>query len=290
MKRVLKDNNWLTQNEIKISEIIKKIKNYELYFEPVISSKELCLSLIDDNDLENSEIIEKNNYILNEYHNENSFFFKVYNIKKDVLTLISSYKYLLKSLDILEENHIVNLDLCIKIIDEKRAIITNLERCYKKEYDLELTTLFDKYYSKLPIEAHIICYMNEMKMESLSYENIEFVINKFKKNMNMILPSLSSFENIYSFNSLYNLINKPKSFIINKLLDNSNTWNNYSLSIIYLELLSCVFNEDNDFKTKFTYILILGLKGKRTVELFDEMISSFSEKEWNNIFSPLLSF
>jgi hypothetical protein len=171
------------------------------------------------------------------------------------------------------------------------------------QLSLIISTLNEEYITKIikkhndyahkPLEAHVLFYLIQNNMPTISYSFIEEICHIFTKNLTVLELFSEKYRESYkatAIESLKKYVNKPKSDVILDILSKHNTWDVYSLSIIYLELLSCVFNEDNDFKTKFTYILILGLKGKRTVELFDEMISSFSEKEWNNIFSPLLSF
>jgi len=297
-KKVLKNNDLINNNEIKMSDSIKKIKNYELYFKPIKNFKLMSLFELQD--------ISKDLYFLNEYEyldNEKYIFFNDYFnkpvlSKKYILNIITSYKYLLNSILILDENRITNLDLYPKniiFVDEKKSIITNFGRSFinSSEKIENIDFLLKEYNASniyIPLEAQLICYMNEMKIQSLSYENIELVINEFNRNM-----SLSSISYILNEDKYLSLINKPRNFIISSLLMTSNTWNNYGLSILYLQILSILmkdYSKDNkefiNFIKGFYNILLLGLervKIDNIIELFDKMILSINEKEWNMIFT-----
>jgi len=297
-KKVLKNNDLINNNEIKMSDSIKKIKNYELYFKPIKNFKLMSLFELQD--------ISKDLYFLNEYEyldNEKYIFFNDYFnkpvlSKKYILNIITSYKYLLNSILILDENRIINLDLYPKniiFVDEKKSIITNFGRSFinSSEKIENIDFLLKEYNASniyIPLEAQLICYMNEMKIQSLSYENIELVINEFNRNM-----SLSSISYILNEDKYLSLINKPRNFIISSLLMTSNTWNNYGLSILYLQILSILmkdYSKDNkefiNFIKGFYNILLLGLervKIDNIIELFDKMILSINEKEWNMIFT-----
>ena len=303
IKRVLKSNNCITANEITMSQIIKTIDNYKYFFLPVMSNKELDLASIDDEDFDNFETINKNVYILNEYEYEcndddyyifNDFFNRNQTNKKCILNIILSYEYLLKTLLVLERNKIVHLELCpenIVFVNDKKTLIRNFERSFVS--DKPHHNLFNEYNPAkiyLPLEVQLICYMNKLKLVSLSYENICFLIEDFNKYLslspinNILISNLNKEE---QYLSLKHLINKPNDYIMDSLLGTSIYWNNYSLSIMYLIMLSMLnISRDNKFVKNFSHILLLGMKRERIdsiIELFNSMILYIDEKEWNAI-------
>lgn len=148
-----------------------------------------------------------------------------------------------------------------------------------------------------PIELHILCYINERNKQSISKSNLEEIyddildtaaLSPCGKYINKELKDPILF-------SLQYLVNKPKRVIQETILSEKfvSTWNNYSLSIMYLHLISFMENMygHHNFFQRFSRLLINNIHfiaEKResvfkTGELFEELVDSISEEGWNRL-------
>jgi hypothetical protein len=128
---------------------------------------------------------------------------------------------------------------------------------------------------------------------------ISEICDDYVKNMNV----LSIFSQIYRDNfklscieTLKRFINKPKSEIINEILSFWTSWDNYSISILFLNIvgnMSRVFSLKDNFITKFSILLSKNItpdfskreKLKRTIERFDELFEEYPDWSFINSIS-----
>jgi hypothetical protein len=318
MKNIVKSSNILSKNEIRISKIVKKIPRFFLYFEPISGSRDFKLAEIDDERFEKCKIMnESTEYFLFQYENREKscdffrFFSNNASKKIKIIKMINSFKNLLNITKLLDEKKIVHMNIVPKNIfftKDECPYLTNFDQSFILEKDeLERKSNeevhkynfseYNPYKIHLPLEAHLLCYMNDRKCDSLSAANIETVVNDWVGGV-----SLSPFGKyiseefkaaaIFSRNSL---INKPKNVIMNELLSFAGTWNNYSINIIYLYLLSSLDEQEysHKFIDSFVCILLLNISGDcskretvgKTLEVFDDLIYSISQEEWSKLFS-----
>jgi ribonuclease HI len=149
---------------------------------------------LDDRCIENfEENLEENNkkkYILikkkfQKTQKISTFFDYFYSIsrenpKKYLLNLINTYKQSLKMIKELENVKLINLNFhpSTLIFKDELIVLSNFERVYyfPSMNEERKSNLFSKYNKKdifLPIEAHVICYLLEKNLESVSFGNIE---------------------------------------------------------------------------------------------------------------------
>jgi len=320
LKSIVKRSNVLSKNEIKISRILRRIPRFFLYFEPIISYRDFRLAEIDDERFEKCDILnESTEYFLFQYENREKtrgfwdFFSKSASKKQQILKILDSFKNLLNIIEILDERKIVHMNLVPNNIffeDTVFPYLTNfeqgfvlekdeLERKSNEEVNKSNFSEYNPYKIHLPLEVHLLCYMNEKKCDSLSAANIETVVNDWVGGV-----SLSPFGKYISEEfkaaatfSRRSLINKPKNMIELDILSSAYTWNNYSINIIYLYLLSSLDKQiySHKFIDSFVHILLLNISGnsskretaKKTRQLFDDLIHSISQEEWNKLFSQI---
>jgi hypothetical protein len=139
--------------------------------------------------------------------------------------------------------------------------------------------------------------MNSKNLVSLSAANIETVVNDWVTSVSLSPLGKYITEELKAATafSRRGLINKPKYLIKQQILSFAETWNNYSLSMIFLYLLSSLDPEikNHKFVTGFISILlqnISGLQTKRenetkTLEKFDDFIYSITQEEWQQLFN-----
>lgn len=322
-KNVVKRANFLSKNEIRISERIMEIPCFFVNFGPILKYRDFKLAEIDDERFEKCKILKDSvsSYFLFQYENREkmcdflSFFEKAATKREKTMKIIQSFKNLLQAIKKLDERNLVNMNLVPSSIlfkEDETPYLVNFDHClvYPKEEDERKSNqenqelenlLFSDYNPRkihLPIEVHLLCYMNHKNLVSLSAANIETVINEWFCGV-----SLSPFGKYISEEfkgattalfSQRGLINKPKYWIKEELLSFAETWNNYSLSIIFLYLLSSSLgyeSENHNFVKGFIQLLLQNISGigskresvKKTLEVFDELIYSITQEEWRQL-------
>ena len=318
MKNIVKRSNVLSKNEIRISRIIKKISRFFLYFEPILGSRDFRLAEIDDERFEKCKIMnESTEYFLFQYENREKscdffrFFSNNASKKIKIIKMINSFKNLLNITRVLDERKVVHMNLVPKNIfftRDESPYLTNFDQSFILEKDeLERKSNeevhnynfseYNPYKIHLPLEVHLLCFMNDRKYESLSAANIETVVNDWFDGVSLspfgkYIPEEFKAAAIFSRRSL---INKPKNIIMDDILSFAWTWNNYSLNIIYLYLLSSLDRKEysHRFIDSFVCILLLNISGdcstrettEKTMQLFDDLIYSISQEEWSKLFS-----
>ena len=312
----VKRDTILSKNEIQISEIIRQIPYFFLNFGPVLNYRDFKLAEIDDEKFERCKMLT-NEYFLFQYENREKmqefgrFFLKSATKKQKIVKIIQSFKNLLYLINKMNERNLVHTNLVpnnILFRRDETPYLINFDHCTifskeqeKKKSNEEIETIIFSDYNPrklhLPIEVHLLCFMNSKNFESLSAANIDTVINDW-----YAAASLSPFGKYitqeFKADATFSqrcLINKPKKWIKEELLSYSSTWNNYSLSIIFLFLLSSLDADSKNHKFAFGFICILlnnisGVASKReteakTLEKFDKFIYSISHEEWNKIFN-----
>ena len=209
--------------------------------------------------------IKKNNEIIGDYlfkYEKIQFIYLKYYLKslsssrKYLFQLINFYKYLLDGLQKLVNINIVhcNIQLDNLIIDinkENTIFLTDFSYLIKiqnnnqNEY-LYIKNRFQEFNLKnnmdLPIEFYILFYMITNRINSLSQYNIHNIVDTIYKNQYIYLQQ--SFGNdIYAkyiddskeYYSKY--VNKTIDYIWSDMCNWFYTWDNYSVSIVYLKIL-----------------------------------------------------
>jgi len=234
----IKRLDFFCKNEIEISLLIKTIPLYKYYFHPVLEYKEIRLKEIDDVEFIrqeqitiNQEIIQNNRYILLSYDKNsipfNLFFKNIKNENKRINYIYNSFDNLLKIIEILNENNIVVINFNILFKPDNSCVISNFSHSFVN-YNIseERKAVLNKYFfSKyepeniiMPIDYHILCFMNENKIKALSRSNIDKIIGHFSKDNDN--------------NDYYRFINKSYNDVFIEILRNSNNWNLYQLRLL----------------------------------------------------------
>jgi hypothetical protein len=219
-----------------------------------------------------------NKYLLFKYKNGNfikfsDFLFNFDNQKLDnqkldnpkflILNIIESFSYILKSLIKLNKN-----DLCFFNLSPEN-IGFNLD-CGKKpfiynfELSLIVSELSEQYianiikkcddYTHKPLEVHILFYLIKNDISTISYSFIQEICENFVNNLTVLNIFSEKYRGGYKdlcIESLRKYINKPKTFIINNILEQNEKWDVYSISLLYLHIFG---NISSFFSLKQTFI------------------------------------
>jgi len=266
-----------SQNEIYIGSLIQKIINYRFYFLPVIYSCNLSLGTIDSSIFDKYKIIKNN---INKYkvlelpYLEYLDWDTLFGDSKRTtqhffLTYIETYKYVVIGIQELLKSSIVHFDIKKQnILYDKKTenpilIDFGLSIPFNKLSNRNLKEYFYIYapdYTIWPLEVHIINYI--LHKGTLTKQAIDTTIIKYMENNNIFIGFSHEFKSkfiITASNFFYKFINLKSSDIINKLLQYYNTWDIYSLSIMYIKLLNKLFKKGyfkNSFLISFSELIV----------------------------------
>ena len=258
-------------NEANISDKIKKIRYYSNHYAVVEDYDFIHMSKLNEKTIEKLQLSDEKEYILFKYKNDSfvtfhDFLHDICNPKLFILHSIESFSYLLKSLQQLHDNNICFFNL------SPQNIVFNLD-CGKKPIltnfngSLQISKLNESYISKIinntnhdythkPLEVHILFYLIKNEMLTISYSFIEEVCEVFVKNLGVLNIFSDKYKESYKAEcaeTLKKYINKPRADIISDILEQNDTWDAYSISLLYLHIfgnLARVFSLKQPFISK----------------------------------------
>lgn len=296
--------NFFIHNEIENINIIKKITNYNKFYYIYESIENTNISLlVDDAEYLNcSKNIYNDNSILVKLNQRNIMYFDAYLSslscsKKYIITLIEFYRYLLNSIHLLVSNGIVhnNINFFSIVVDSLEfplysnfSYSININKTDFSEYIAQFTHLKNEYL-EVPVEFHILHFIQTNKLESLSKNNIETIINELTENNYIVnsfgKPFSDNFkkEGVEYFNKY---VNMTYDNIICDILKFYKTWDNYSLSICYLKILIGLYKKiqiKNKFVVLFMKLLVNNISFNPEKRLLIEETTNKFEDMINNI-------
>jgi len=255
-------NNYNAQNESNIGEIIETIQNYRLYFLPVISSCPINVRKIDKSVISKCEIIKKgDDYVAMDIDYISTVDFtnvlRKVSSKRLLLLLYQTYSYLLKGLKLLQEKRVIHYDLkldnllFVKETNQPRIIDFGISISVD---DITEETWNDNFYVYAPeyyvwcIEINMINYLIHHDIDILTKEDMKLVVDMSIFN-NPMLKRDTELQEEYkkqSYDFYMQYVGKHSRDIIIKLLSYHETWDNYSLSILFYTLLDKLFEKEDD--------------------------------------------
>ena len=264
-------------NEMEISKIIRQIPMYKNHFVPINSSCPLKMKELKKDIIKECDVLKKDkDVILMEMNfitgmTLDDYLIKNKNPKYIINSLISCYTYLLHSLQILNKYNIVHFDLKgnnIMFNTEKNipliidfGMSIDLENVTSDTLDFYFFSFAPSYYVWCP-EIHFLNYLINVN-DQLTREKINEICHKTINNNKSLVAILSdTFLNSYTQNmKLYysQFIGMSKGDIIKELLKTSHTWDNYSLSNIFIRIISKIYPDGfdkNDFIIRFIQLLL----------------------------------
>lgn len=269
-----------SQNESEIGDIISNISGFDMFFLPVVDECAVNIRHASNKSLRKCEVIKD---LEDEYVAMDIPYVKQTNLpemlqtlssKDMILTIVESYRYLLMALDKLVNANVVHFDLKLenvlfkkdttnpRIIDFGISIpIDKLDKHNMKEY---FYIFSPDYYVWCPQICVIAFLLHETDGE-LTIEDVEEIAelhtegnralnafsNEFKDNLKQLLTM-----------ELKEYVGVKRDKVIKSMLDTHETWDNYSLSVMFLRLLTLLFPTD-DHKNKlvilFSQILLMNI-------------------------------
>jgi hypothetical protein len=321
--------NFFVENEIYISNLIKNIFFYRKYF--YIPIKTQHINLINMYDEENKEENKydyqinlegrkkiKSDKIIFQYENISfqtldNYLISIINQNKNIYflqQLFSIYEKLLNSISILISenifhNHIIEENI---LFNNESPIISNFSFSINMiSFNIHKISNFileyDPSYVQWPIELHLLAFMNHNKLISISIGNIEIIVNDLINNNYIFDNFNNSIKDKYfkdGINYLSKYVNKNYNVILQDICLYWHTWDNYSLSIMYLPFIIKFykkiknnFNKNNLFCTSFIKLLLTNISynpiNRLSIEdnllQFNKIINNISKNEYKDLLS-----
>ena len=292
-------------NEYNVGKMVSQIPLYEYYFAPVVSMCNIDIAKIDKRERDMCLVVsrEKSNskfVIMKMPYVKNVSLGKYItnpNIdKKETITyILDLYKFLLHSLKMLNQRGIIHFDFKQQnfLIDvkTKNPIIIDfglsipIKNLGPETYTKYFYTYNTSYYIWC-IDIHIINYVIHVN-STLTYDELVTIIDTFISYNKGLLIFSDGFISKYrelAINTYKKYVNMPAENIITELIKNCNTWDNYSLSVMFLTMLSTISSKgftDNNLIKNFSELLLLNIHPNAAKRLsFDD-----TKKMYKNIFS-----
>ena len=263
-------------NNIKITRKLKQTLYYSQYYDVFIEYNALKVGQLSQKIIDYYDILDAENsrkHILLRYNDNNfitfnTFLFNLPTPKLGVFHIIESYNHLLNSFIKLHENNICYFNFSLKnvVFDKNyKPIIKNFDLSIIKEeltssYLLKIIDKIDDFTYK-PLEIHVIFYLIKNDENTLSFNSIELICRNFVDNMSVLTLFSKNYKETYFLNCidfLKKYINQPKIDIIDDIIQYCDTWDNYSISILYLHLfgnMARVFSLKDCFISKLAVLL-----------------------------------
>jgi hypothetical protein len=252
-------------NKINILSNLHSIPYFNLKYETILDYESIRIE-DNNNDIDDNQLKKK--YLLINYNfDKNITIFSLHdyllsaiNIKNFIFRTLICYEQLLNNIFALNEKKIrfFNLELENIIIYNENPILIHFEDAYKYNLLPDNKIIYNKIlkksnFSYYPLEVYIIFFINKNKKIRLSYDDIEEITNNYISNL-FILKYFSvdfkeKFTNL-SNDLLVSLLNKDTNKITEELLTHENTWDNYGLSVIFINII-CVLIKNYKFPNSF---------------------------------------
>ena len=292
-------------NEYNIGKKITKIPLYRYYFAPIVNMCNIDIAKIDKRERDMCRVITRtgNNskfVIMKMPYIKNVSLIKYItnsNIdKKEIVAYImDSYKFLLHSLNMLNSSGIVHFDLKIPNIlfevKTKNPIIIDfglslsMDDLGPKTYSKYFYTYNAAYYV-WPVDVHIINYVINVN-SNLTYEELVILVDTNIKTNTALSIFSEGFVKRYRdlmINAYKKYTNVPVENVVTELVKNCNTWDIYSLSVMFLQLVHFMSYDgftDNKLIKEFSELLLLNIHPNAARRLsFDE-----TKKRYKKLFS-----
>ena len=289
----LQKKDFNANNEIKIGEMVKKIQYYKLFYLPVISSCPVNLRSLNESIISKCEVIADSddlNYILMSIpYISNAPFYSILlgdeKYKKKIesksknalekkhmfLNLTETFKYLLDAIERLINNKIVHFDLKSDnilyntITTDPQIIDFGISLPIAELNDDNIPNYFYVYgpdYYVWPLEVHIISFIVNETREKLTEKDAEKIAKEYTNTNKALKVFSSEFIDLYRnacVKEIKKYVGENRKETVYKLIDFYKTWDNYSLSILYLKTFEYIFSkgfERNSLIILFSQILV----------------------------------
>lgn len=253
--------NYELDNAREMSEYLQKHNNCDKYFFPIYNCSETYITEVNNDFYEQDTRIKRNDnyiaYVQKLPERQNTLYDALYNSHLSshrlFLCYIHTLRHLLLSLSTLRELGIViwNLHPSNIMMFRDDPYLYDFKQSFRIQFQSDDGSNNTKLMTHLqhmkcsvflPIEAHIIRFVRNQEHFGLSKIQLEMICDDFVGPTG--LGSLNIFTEPFLIEykekcmvSLRSILNKPNIDVVNEMMNTAETWNIYSVSVIYLLFL-----------------------------------------------------
>ena len=277
----LQHKSSVSVNEIQVSKLIKSIPNFTFYFAPILKTEPIEIGEIEKKLIKSCKPITRNlerEFVLMTipYIDEENYFESIENIHLDdtrsVFTqYIDSYTFLLTSIELLIQNKIIHFDLKDGNIVYNRinknpilidfGISFSVDKLSESTWDKVFYVFAPEYYIWC-LEIHFISFLvNEN--DTLEQEDVEMICTDYVNSCPVYNFFSPDFKDRYIKSAIKHYmqyVELKKEKIILSLLETWDTWDNYSLSILNLRVISYLFSNQYYKNNTISYLIEIYLQ------------------------------
>ena len=271
--------DFFSSNEINICNKIIEIPYFTNYYNPIIDYNYVNVGELNEHSIEEIQLVNSNRdnkYLNIEYKNIECISFDKFIVSLKTPThfiskIFSCYTYLLNGLIVLNDYDICLFDLSPENIvyplnNGDNPILQNFQKSIQQNkitinYIINILKSIDDYTHK-PLEVHLLFYIYNNNNITLTEALMKQICKKYVDNTQVLKFFSEKYREKYyesCINVLTKYIKKPLREIVETIFESIETWDNYSLSIIYLHLignLTLVFSLKHKFITNFIMLLL----------------------------------
>ena len=316
--------DFFLMNELTNVKKIKNIPSHNNYYYVYETSSELKIAELDEDieSVSSGREIKSDETLLFKFADRELIYLKTYlkplsSSTKYIFTIIDFYKKLLNSVQLLVEQQVIHNHINFEtIVVDKRnemPLLTNLEFSIdlsRKDIGQYIKHFFIEYepsYLEWPLEFHILSYLITNKLtspqNSISNYNIETIVcNVIEANtiLNTFGDKVVSSYKQEALEYCKKYVNQTYDYILADILQYSNTWDNYALSIMFLRILIGIhrtIGKQNKFIIMFMKLLVCNihlnplkrLSIDSTTNKFDSILDSLEPKDYKEVLDNLIS-
>jgi len=255
--------------EEEVGKKIMNIKNYEDFFAPVIDSCPLSIGSIENDEIKKCDFLSKSVDINNDVkfqsnklkyvgkHTFSSYLMKLFKThpKRLFRTIMNSYRHLLKGIDLLASNGLIHYDIHDRnvMVDSKKTnpilidfglTIQNMPDCDKKGFYVYAPD-YDVWCFDICLINYLLHEVSTESTERISSEVLFKVLNEYIQKNGVWEHFTSDEKDKYKTQMqtyLKGLENKSAEDIIDELIGYWKSWDNYSVSVLFLSNLNMFGN------------------------------------------------
>ena len=282
-------SNFFSMNEITIANKIRELNSKNFYI--FDKAERLKIGEIGPYNLDANIVRSNAQKILLTFIKRDLVYFDAYlsalsSPKIYIFQLIEGYRSLLGSIDLLVSNNLIHNGLNFDtIVFNSKPILTN----FMFSIDIQNTGFnWSQYFLQrkltrfCPVEFYLLQYQLTNN-QVLSVYNIETIVKQFVKDHNLLDLNID-------FNYFSKYANKSFLKNIEEALKYWKTWDNYALSMVYIDILKNTFlKKDNKFISYFMKLLVDNLcldPSKRSLPdilLFEELLRRLELKDFREV-------
>jgi serine/threonine protein kinase len=272
----LQHKSAVSSNEIEVSKLVMTIPHFIFYFAPILKTESIEIGEIEKTLVKSCKPVAKNmnsDFVLMTvpYINQESYFESLVNVDtndtRTILTqYIDSYTFLLSSIEFLIKKKIVHCDIKDDNIVYSRinrnpiiidfGISIPMEKVDSTSWHKYFYVFAPEYYVWC-LEIHFINFLIHEK-DTLEEEDISMICNNYINYCPIFSLFTREFKDKYKEGAIgyyKQYMDTEKETAIQQLMTTWETWDNYSLSILTLRVVSYMFEQNYYDNVTIGYIL-----------------------------------